>query len=425
MCGILGVWIVCGCLWVMVSGEGWESRWNEGGRTLLADDGGNAHDRIAKLRSELDDLRGKYRSLDFEKGVASRALQQRRAQKQKQEAELKNGESDAEHAASALEELRSKQGGSLNDELVEMEKTQKELEDGLAKMRKESAELDMKKQELLKKLELSGLDHYFDAYSKELNPVLKGVVIKSSEVITPFLHSITFVADTNNRLVEHVSSEIDSMVHLNVKQSPFISGLLFYCIILIPVLPLSMLVVQIIKTTINLTVSHFVLFGSVYLFLLSLLFGVSSLFTSGEPTDLFRRRHGGLFIFSMLFLSFLYVMYVLLIAMQSLSSKNSRDSSQLVAVIVVGLHFFWFAWKPSILDQEIRILPFAYYIYATMLGFIIYERTERLHLLSKLEDPGLRKTGTEWARVTENFVVRLREFTARLVSPPRGRKTRR
>eukprot|EP00180_Rhodochaete_pulchella_P001976 Plantae.Rhodophyta-Rhodochaete_pulchella.ctg2983.p1 GENE.Plantae.Rhodophyta-Rhodochaete_pulchella.ctg2983~~Plantae.Rhodophyta-Rhodochaete_pulchella.ctg2983.p1 ORF type:complete len:318 (+),score=48.11 Plantae.Rhodophyta-Rhodochaete_pulchella.ctg2983:67-1020(+) len=259
-----------------------------------------------------------------------------------------------------------------------MERTQGQLESQLAALRTNLEGLLRDKAALLQKISDSGIDHYVDAYTQDFSPVVKGVVYKSKEVITPFFSFISHAADTNNRLVDHVSSEIDSYVHFNVKKSPFVSGLLFYLVLLVPVLAVSMLAAKL--SAFSFTVSHCVLFNSLYLFCLSAGCGLVSLFASQEPMALFRLRHGSVFVAFLLVLALVYAVHLVLLGLQAAVSQSRRDVAQLLGTAAIGVHFFWFAWRPAMLDQKITMYSYAFYVYATILGFVIYERAERLNL---------------------------------------------
>ncbi|GAB0493369.1 hypothetical protein MMPV_004650 [Pyropia vietnamensis] len=230
------------------------------------------------------------------------------------------------------------------------------------------------------KLAALGMDGFVAAKATVLSPVVGGVLRKSAEALTPFFDTIAIAAETNNRLVEHVGAEIDKQLRLDVVHSPFLSGILFYIVLLVPLLAVTTVAGRVIITSASLSVSHFMLMSSLYYAVVSLLCAAAALYTHRDPLRLFQARAERACDAFLLALAVAYGWHLGLMGVQAALLRDARNGSQLLASFSVAAHFYLFAWRKVFLDQRPALPASAYLAYASVFVFIAVERAERVDL---------------------------------------------
>lgn len=222
-----------------------------------------------------------------------------------------------------------------------------------------------------------------------------GAIRRSAEALTPFVDTLMVAADTNQRLVDHVGAEIDKYTHMNIRKSPFLSGILFYCVLLVPTLTIVSFVRRLVDSSSQLTVSHFVIFGNVYFFGICLVAIISTMAMKQDPAVVLYRRHEKVFATFNVLLSIYYLWHVCMLGLQALYTRERRNFAQLVATVCVGIHYFMFTWRRVFINTAPRMLVANYLLYSTIFACITMERVRRINMGLFLDQRFRTSTGNK------------------------------
>lgn len=384
--------------------------------------------RIAGLRLELGRKLREKRDLLRERDYLERANELIKGQKEAQDGVARLSKEELEEKAREIEQFRSEipKTTALYNSLA---RKQEEMQQSLTKMHDDAMQLEKARGEVLAKISHLNMEDFIVAHSKGLPLSMAGALKRSAEILVPFFDTISLAADTNHRLVEHVSSEIDKYTHVNVGKSPFMSGLIFYCVALVPVLTVICFILRIFNTSVKLGVSHFVILGNLYFLGICIWCIVSALAKGIDPLLMFQKRHEKGFIVFNLFLGIYYIWHVGILSLQTLMSWKPGNLSQLVATSCVGVHYFIFTWRRVFLNSYPTMYTHSYLVYATIFTFIIYERCLRINpqmfrnsdwmlwIQGKQEIPLL----DVWRSFTKHALEIVRVFTRQKKGRRRGR----
>lgn len=229
------------------------------------------------------------------------------------------------------------------------------------------------------RLQQLSVDEVLANSARGLPDSVAGAIRRSAEALTPFMDTLMIAADTNQRLVDHVGAEIDKYTHVNIRKSPFLSGVLFYCVLLVPAITIVAFVRRVISTSNRLTVSHFIIFGNAYFISMSACAILSTLFIKSEAAAAMHNGHQQVFATFNVFLALYYFWHVGILSLQSLYTRERRNYAQLVATISVGLHYFLFTWRRIFTNSSPEMLIANYCIYITIFSAITAERARRIN----------------------------------------------
>ena len=163
-----------------------------------------------------------------------------------------------------LENVKNTTLQALTMQIQDLEQTQVQLRDDLQNMIVKRQHLLIEDHELRHQLKENGIDYYVSHSFANYSPTIQGTVKRSAEAIFPFFELISVMAQTNERMVKNVAHEIDRMIHVQVTHSPFLLGLLFYALMLVPGLTVASIMFRVYDNVISFTVSHYLLFTSIY-----------------------------------------------------------------------------------------------------------------------------------------------------------------
>lgn len=262
--------------------------------------------------------------------------------------------------------------------LTSLVQKESELKQALAELAIEANHLVAAKNDALDRLQTTSLETIIERHSRGLPPAMQGALRKSALVLNPFFDTLFTAADTNNRLVNHVGTEIDKYAHVNIRGSPFMSGMLFYCVLLIPALTLLLLVRTVIDSSTKWSVSHVIIFGNIYLMAVCAILVMGSL-VQKDPMKILHARHESFMVVTNLVLALYYVWFLSILGLQTVKSWEKRNLAQFVAASSIGIHYFLFAWRRMFTDQKPQLFAHDYLIYATIFGFITYDRCLRIN----------------------------------------------
>lgn len=333
--------------------------------------------KISEHRVKLTRLKQEAKDLAHERTFLEKTLELKRGQKTMQDGQVKLSQAELEDKAKEIEMYKREAPRTLS-KYNELVRKQKELQETLNRLHQQSDELSSSKTLILDKIQHLNMEDIIERHARGLPDAMAGALRKSAAALVPFFDYLMLAADTNNRLVDHVGAEIDKYTHVNISESPFMSGILFYCVLLIPLLTFVSFVRRIFDSSSRLTVSHYIIFGNLYFVVMCAGNVIAAMFLREDPVGVMFRRFERTFVIGNLFLSVYYSWHVAMLGIQALYTFERRNVSQFVATLSVGIHYFLFAWRRVFTDNAPLMYTFNYLVYGTIFSFILYERYNRL-----------------------------------------------
>jgi hypothetical protein len=165
---------------------------------------------------------------------------------------------------------------------------------------------------------------------------------------------------------------------VNVRQSPFLHGLLFYAVLMVPAMTVAAFLRRIVVTSSKLTVSHVVILGNLYFLVLCALCSIEGLLRRHDPAANLYKKHERLFVAFNLILALYYTWHVCMLALQAVYTRRRRDWAQVLSTTCVGIHYYLFTWQRVFTNSSPRMVTANYVVYATIFSFILYERSHRI-----------------------------------------------
>lgn len=344
-------------------------------------EGLSAHDlktSVNELRLKLQKNSVTKNDLLHERYFLEKSLELKRGQKTMQDGQVKLSQAELEDKAREIARYKREVPKTLS-KYNELVRRQQEMQDTLNRLHKESEDLSLSKNDMLNKLQHLNMEDLIERHARALPEAMAGALRKSASVLIPFFDTLMIAADTNNRLVDHVGAEIDKYTHVNVGKSPFMSGVLFYCVLLVPLLTLISFFRRIFDSSSKLTVSHFIIFGNLYFMAMCIMLITSAAILQSDPMVVLFKRYERSVVIVNLLLALYYAWHVSMLGLQTLYSFERRNASQLIATICVGIHYFIFTWRRVFTDAPPLMYSHNYLMYATIFGFVTYERCERIN----------------------------------------------
>ncbi len=273
---------------------------------------------------------------------------------------------------------RTEQLGEVETQIDVYESKKKQLDRTLADLTAEAARLGAQRNEALARLQRVSLDTIVAVHASRLPRLAQGTLRKSAWALTPFLDMMFAAADTNTRVVAQVGEEIERYTSVDVGASPFMNGMLFYCVLLVPALALCVLARAAAEQSAKLRTAHTIIFGNMYLLAVCAIFFVANLLHR-DPMRALVAHHLRLMVVANLAVALYFLWLLITLALQSLDTKQVHDLAQLVATATIALHYFLFAWRRIFTNQQPALLIHHYLIYATILALVAYERCVRIN----------------------------------------------
>lgn len=333
--------------------------------------------KIAEHKMKLSRLKQQAKDLAHERAFLEKTLEFKRGQRKMQDGQVKLSQAELEDKAKEIEMYKREAPRTLA-KYNELVRKQKELQETLNRLHQETEELSTSRNVILDKIQHLNMEDLIERHARGLPDAMAGALRKSAAVLVPFFDYLIIAADTNNRLVDHVGEEIDKYTHVNISASPFMSGVLFYCVLLVPVLTVVSFVRRIFDTSSRLTVSHYIIFGNLYFIIICLANVIAALVLRDDPVNVMFRKFEKTFVIGNLFLSIYYAWHVIMLGLQAIYTLERRNISQFVATLTVGIHYFLFAWRRIFTDNAPLMYTFNYLVYGTIFCFILYERYNRM-----------------------------------------------
>lgn len=377
-------------------------------------DSGNIPRTALELRAQISEhqlkltrLRQQLREVAHEKSFLEKTLQLKRGQKFIEDGQVQLSHAQLADKEKEIEMYRREAPLTLQkyNHLIHQ---QRQLQDTLNRLHIQSEHLTSSKQAIMDKIQNLNMEDLVERHARVLPDAMAGALRKSAAALTPFFDYLVIAADTNNRLVDHVGAEIDRFTHVNVSASPFMSGLLFYCVLLVPLLTLIALVRAVVDSSSRLTIAHGLVIGNAYMASLSIVCAVLAQCLDDDPIAHLFARHEAAVICANLFLAAYYSWHVAMLFLQAALRCDRYNVAHLVSTAAVGVHYFLFAWRNIFTDRAPQMFTFNYLVYATLFAVMLHERWLRLtpkqtadialfrHLNRFLSAPSLYLSALPW-----------------------------
>lgn len=345
--------------------------------------------KISEHRIKLTRLKQEAKDLAHERAFLEKTLDLKKGQRTLQDGQVKLSQAELEDKAKEIEMYKREAPRTLS-KYNELVRKQRELQATLNRLHHMSDELSTSRNVIMDKIQHLSMEDLIERHARGLPEAMAGALRKSAAAVIPFFDYLMIAADTNNRLVDHVGAEIDKYTHVNISQSPFMSGILFYCVMLIPLVTFISFVRRVFDSSSNLTVSHYIILGNFYFVIMCLVNLVAAVFLKGDPMTVLFRRFERTFIIGNLILSIYYAWHVVMLGLQAVYTLEKRNISQFTATLSVGIHYFLFAWRRVFTDNAPMMYTFNYMVYGTIFSFILYERYNRMSNRQLSESPVFR-----------------------------------
>lgn len=333
--------------------------------------------KIAQHRLQLTRLRQESKDLAHERAFLEKTIELKKGQRTMQDGQVKLSQAELKDKAKEIDMYKREAPRTLlrYNELV---RKQKQMQDTLNRLHQESEELSTSKNAIVEKIQHLNMEDLIERHARGLPDAMAGALRKSAAVLVPFFDYLIIAADTNNRLVDHVGAEIDKYTHVNISNSPFMSGILFYCVLLIPLLTFISFVRRVFDSSSKLTVSHYIIFGNMYFVAMCVANVFAAFLLRDDPMNVMFHKFERTFIISNLFLSAYYSWHLVMLGLQAAYTVEKRNISQFLATLSVGIHYFLFTWRRVFTDNPPMMFTVNYLVYGTIFCFILYERYNRM-----------------------------------------------
>lgn len=333
--------------------------------------------RISEHRVRLARIKQQLRDVQHEKGFLEKSLELKKGQRTMQDGQVKLGQAELADKEKEIAMYKREAPRTLQryNELV---RKQKDLQETLTRLHQQSENLLSSKKLIMDKIRNLNMEDLLERHARALPDSMAGALRKSATVFAPFFGYLVVAADTNNRLVNKVGFQIDKYTHVNVSGSPFMSGILYYCVLLIPLLTLCAFIRRVLDTSSKLTVTHFLILGNAYFVVMCAINVVIAQFIENDPMELYFLKFERTFIIANLFLAIYYVWHIAMLSLQAALTLERRNAAQLLATLAVGFHYFIFTWRNIFTDRAPVMFTFNYLMYATIFVVIMQDRYRRL-----------------------------------------------
>ncbi|KAI0567330.1 hypothetical protein FGB62_3g135 [Gracilaria domingensis] len=333
--------------------------------------------RVKKLRSTLDDTEKLEKEVKEEETKAEEDLNLSVKKKNEtfdEKEHIAHERRDIERRTDEVHEEEKK----FAAELLQIEEQRKAKETEQNELEEEHKRLVEDMQVLVERFRENGLHSWLEQKLKDSPPVIRETILKSGSVLDPVLDGIEDVAQLNEHLTSETTEAITQYLPA-IKSSPFYTGLIFYVILLVPIVTVTWLVTKIRARLSMLTVEHYLIAINLYFGILSLACAIMTVVGKTDILIVFRHRSKHVAETFMILHGFMFMILLVLHGITAYVSGSRKDFAQYVGISCVGLHFFMNAYKRTILDQDPNIGAPAYAVYAFFFLYTLYDRG--MHIL--------------------------------------------
>lgn len=345
------------------------------------EDGGpeSAMQKVARLQSEKAAKATKFQQMKRDLRYLEKSLELKRGERQAASSQVELDEDEIRVSMRQLQEIKETEERTSS--------TYQELKTVTSEMKKKAKSLSTKAgtisdltQIMTARMQNLTVEEVLANSARGLPDSVAGAIRRSAEALTPFMDTLMIAVDTNQRLVDHVGMEIDKITHVNIKKSPFLSGIVFYCVLLIPTLTLVSFARRVFDSSSHLTVSHFIVFGNIYYMSICFAAILTSFIIKEDPAASLHRNHENVFVTFNLLLALYYIWHVGIMSLQAAYTREKRNAAQLTATLCIGLHYFLFTWRRIFTRASPAMIAANYGMYLTILYIITAERVNRVDM---------------------------------------------
>lgn len=263
--------------------------------------------------------------------------------------------------------------GQLQKALKEEEERKSNLDNDALRLAKEKEALVRKAQALAENFKMHGFETWMESNVNMFPDVVRATLFKTGNILEPLVEAVEEAAEVNERLTEEVAQQITQYIPL-IRKSPFYSGILFYVILLFPLVLSVALVLRVNSRLFSVSVNHYIIVGNLYFGAMSVVCFFMSILSGTDILIVFQHRSSSTAETFMVVNAFLYLVHLFLHGLDSYTSKSKKTLGQLVCALSIGMHFYSHAYKRAILHQDPHIGAFAYFLYSGLFLYTLYDR---------------------------------------------------
>ncbi|GAB0489354.1 hypothetical protein MMPV_000572 [Pyropia vietnamensis] len=237
-----------------------------------------------------------------------------------------------------------------------------------------------------------GMTNWVEMQAQQLPPLVRGTLIKTTHALGPLFEGFEEVSGLNARVVEEVKERVQTYMPL-VKSSPFYGGILFYIIILFPMVLFVSAAMKLNSHLKTMTISHYLVLSNLYFGVLSLLCLFMSYISGADVLLVFRHRNESLEGTFVVLHGLFYVLHLGLHFLSALTRRDGREVAQFLSMFIVGTHYFLHVYARAVLNEDPVMDLRAYVLYAAIFLFTLYVRCTML-LPAKRKGPLLASSSS-------------------------------
>lgn len=328
--------------------------------------------RVQNLRHTVDE------KVEHEKQVKE---EEEHVQQNLQQAVQKKHDADQEREAIAEQRKRVEQlleriheeKSNFDQEYAKTDTERKKADADVRELTSERERLLAQVEALAGRFKEDGFHNWLERHVHTLPLLMKETILKTSNFVDPIIERVETAAELNEQITNETTEAITRYLPA-IKNSPFYTGLIFYVILLIPLVCATWLVLKIRTRLSMLTVEHYLIAINLYFGILSVACAAMTVLGSTDILIIFRHRSQRMAETFMILHGFLFLVHLVLHGMTAYVSGAKKDFAQYICMSCVGLHFFVNAYKRTIFDQDPNIGAPAYIIYSTIFLYTLYDR---------------------------------------------------
>lgn len=237
-----------------------------------------------------------------------------------------------------------------------------------------------------------GMTNWVEMQAKQLPPLVQGTLIKTTHALGPLFEGFEEASNLNARVVEEVKERVQTYMPL-IRSSPFYGGILFYIIILFPMVLFVSAAMKLNSHLKTMTISHYLVLSNLYFGVLSLLCLFMSYLSGADVLLVFHHRNESLEGTFVVLHGLFYLLHLSLHFLSALTRRDGREVAQFLSMFIVGTHYFLHVYARAVLNEDPVMDLRAYVLYAAIFIFTLYVRCTML-LPAKRKGPLLASTSS-------------------------------
>lgn len=237
-----------------------------------------------------------------------------------------------------------------------------------------------------------GMTNWVEMQAQQLPPLIRGTLIKTTHALGPLFEGFEEASELNARVVDEVKERVQTYLPL-VRSSPFYGGILFYIIILFPMVLFVSAAMKLNSRLKTMTISHYLVLSNLYFGVLSLLCLFMSYLSGADVLLVFHHRNESLEGTFVVLHGLFYLLHLGLHFLSALTRRDGREVAQFLSMFIVGTHYFLHVYARAVLNEDPVMDLRAYVLYAAIFLFTLYVRCTML-LPAKRKGPLLSSSSS-------------------------------